>query len=83
MDLLVKIRYSHVFISTDQSNHFGDVLQILCLPTGERLFVKDDYFRLLFETSDLSNASPIALAHCVSYCNTLYIVSSICTGLLV
>ena len=43
------------------------MLQILCLPTGERLFVKDDYFRLLFETSDLSNASPIALAHCVSY----------------
>ena len=42
------------------------MLQILSLPTGERLFVKDDYFHLIFETSDLSNASPIALAHCVS-----------------
>lgn len=80
MDLLVKIRYLYIFIFTDQ---FGVVLQILCLPTGERLFVKDDYFRLLFETSDLSNASPTALAHCVSYCNTLYICADICTGLLV
>lgn len=40
------------------------ICKILSLPTGEQLFVKDNYFRLLFETSDLSNAFPIALAHC-------------------
>ena len=49
------------------------VTQILSLPTGERLFVKDEYFHLIFETSDLSNASPIVLAHCVSFYHNYFI----------
>ena len=53
------------------------VTQILSLPTGERLFVKDEYFHLIFETSDLSNASPIVLAHCVSFLHNL--IQCICT----
>ena len=53
------------------------LFQALSLPTGERLFVKDEYFRLLFETSDLSSASPVAMAHCVSlWCFCVHMVKA-------
>ena len=48
----------------------------------ERLFVKDEYFHLIFETSDLSNASPIALAHCVSFLTSFYVLACWSSGMI-